>query len=319
MLEVELDIFSGMPNPKWILSRREEGELTERIQAAPEQVSPVSTSEEPFNLGYRGFIIRVLKEDDGPWSQHQNSVESPLPGEFRVGRAPGLREWSVAQWLLETSARRAGVDEELISVASRGVSLPPPLNEESYPHPSESTIEEQEESETRGTWFEGEQCSAANSLYVDNGALFNQPQNVGNNNCYCFASNYMAGQRYALPGRYRGRPARDITVGEIDAGLRADGWRDSCQSPGGLTIGAAIWPGRDYHFWRLVSNGNEWLWGHKPGGTPVIYKDRSNWTLKKYVTGAGSYIWMHPESCNRGEYTVFLGFYYQKNSTAFCS
>lgn len=319
MLEVELDIFSGMPNPKWVLTRREEGELAERIQAAPEQVSPAFTNEEQFGLGYRGFIIRLLKEDDGYWTQRQRSVESPFPSEFRVGSAPTAPDSSVSQWLLETSARRAGVEDELVSVASRGVSTLPPVNEDAYPPPSDSTLEEQEDSHTLGTWFEGEQCPAADSLYLDNGALFNQPQNVGKNNCYCFASNYLAGQRYALPGRYRGRPATAVTVGEIDAGLRADGWRDTCQNPSGLTIGAAIWPGYDYHFWRLVSNGNEWLWGHKPGGTPVIYKDRSNWTLKKYVTGSGSYIWMHPESCNRGEYTVFLGFYYQRNSTAFCS
>jgi hypothetical protein len=207
----------------------------------------------------------------------------------------------------------------LLSAASRGVHLPPPVNDDSYPRLGDLGVDEQEESDIRGTWFEGEQCSAVDSLYLDNGALFNQSQHVGKNNCYCFASNHLSGQRYALPGRYGGRPARDVTVSEIEAGLRADGWRDSCQRPYGLTIGAAIWPGRDYHFWRLVSNGDEWLWGHKPGGTPVIYKDRSNWTLRKYVTGAGSYIWMHPESCDRGEYTVFLGFYYQQNSTAFCS
>ncbi|MFP1629779.1 hypothetical protein ACLB9X_32515 [Streptomyces sp. 5K101] len=319
MLEVELDIFSGMPNPKWILTRKEERELTERIQAAPEQVSPLFTSEERLGLGYRGFIIRLLKEDDGPWSRSQYSTQSPLPAEFRVGSAPTAVESSVAHWLLETSARRVGLEDELISAASGGVRLVPSPSEDSYPHVGDSHFDEQENPSVRGTWLEGEQCPAADSLHLDNGAFFNDPQHVGKNNCYCFACNYRPDSRYARPGRYAGRPARDVSVGEIVAGLRADGWRDTCQSPQGLTIGAAIWPGQDYHFWRLLSNGNEWLWGHKQGATPVRYDDESGWVIKKYVTGPGSYIWIHPESCNRTPYSVFLGFFYQKNSTAFCS
>ncbi|MFM7715957.1 MAG: hypothetical protein ACKO7A_25625 [Microcystis sp.] len=40
MLEVELDIFSGMPNPKWVLSEREEKELLDRDIADLDQFSP---------------------------------------------------------------------------------------------------------------------------------------------------------------------------------------------------------------------------------------------------------------------------------------
>jgi hypothetical protein len=35
MLEVEIDVFSGMPNPKIELSEREEQELIDRIVADP--------------------------------------------------------------------------------------------------------------------------------------------------------------------------------------------------------------------------------------------------------------------------------------------
>ena len=38
MLEIELDIFSGMPNPTWILPEKEEAALFERLAADPRQV-----------------------------------------------------------------------------------------------------------------------------------------------------------------------------------------------------------------------------------------------------------------------------------------
>src|SRR3712207_7748093 len=34
-----------------------------------------------------------------------------------------------------------------------------------------------------------------------------------------------------------------------------------------------IWPNVDYHFYRLVTGGPYWWWGHKPGGTPAKYTD----------------------------------------------
>ena len=40
MLEIEIDIFSGMPNPTFQLSSREEQELVDRILAAPAQMAP---------------------------------------------------------------------------------------------------------------------------------------------------------------------------------------------------------------------------------------------------------------------------------------
>jgi hypothetical protein len=60
MLEVELDIFSGMPNPKWILSEKEEKELLDRIIAEPTQVSPAYSLDEQFSLGYRGLLVREM-------------------------------------------------------------------------------------------------------------------------------------------------------------------------------------------------------------------------------------------------------------------
>ena len=52
---VELDIFSGRPNPRWRLSDAEAARVRELIDAlAP---APNSALPEPPGLGYRGFRI----------------------------------------------------------------------------------------------------------------------------------------------------------------------------------------------------------------------------------------------------------------------
>ena len=63
MLEVELDIFSGMPNPTWVLSKRQEATLVDLLDAEPSQISSVTAMERRFGLGYRGLIVRRIKSD----------------------------------------------------------------------------------------------------------------------------------------------------------------------------------------------------------------------------------------------------------------
>jgi hypothetical protein len=54
--QVELDIFSGRPNPRWVIDGPKEVELIERLAA----VNPDTTVEDaPAGLGYRGFVITL--------------------------------------------------------------------------------------------------------------------------------------------------------------------------------------------------------------------------------------------------------------------
>jgi hypothetical protein len=52
-INVELDIFSGRPNPSWELTSAEISELTEYMAG----LTPASKSAIANDLGYRGFII----------------------------------------------------------------------------------------------------------------------------------------------------------------------------------------------------------------------------------------------------------------------
>lgn len=317
MLEVEIDVFSGMPNPTFELSDGEEQELTERITAEPEQVAAVADSLESFGLGYRGLILRQVKTDAGAWSKAMASPEFPIPG--RVEGAPGARSnefrlgvdrarsQSAADWLLALSERKGlAISDEVREVVRQGVQLLPAAEgAEERPPEGDFDVEDGDEpgQAPRGaTWW------ACNSAYYSaNASYFNTPDAVGRNNCYCFAANHLANSRYALPGRRGGRPATSMSCGACIDGLRADGWIDSCQVST-LTIAMVIWPGNDYHFYRVVTAGPDWWWGHKPGGTPARYTDNSNRAIKQPLS---------PINCNRGPYTHFCGYFYQNNATAF--
>lgn len=329
MLEVELDIFSGMPNPRWILSEAEEKELYDILASEPAQISPVYTLEEQFSLGYRGLIVREIKTDEGAWSTENLATETPLPKEFRVGSKLAIQP-SAAESLLQTSKKKykfSRVTDELLEVAERGVALVQSSREVVEPATYVAVSSEDEENRRfptltgdgadeptgRGdvgaegvTWW-----ACGSNFFSANANVFNDPAHVTRNNCYCFASNHLADVRYALPGRRGGHPATSLTCSGVTAGLYADGWKDGCQ-PNGLTIAMVIWPGVDYHFYRLVTGGPYWWWGHKPGGTQAKYTDDCGHSIYQF-NGRG----YAPNNICRGPYTQFCGYFYQNNYTAF--
>ena len=58
-LTVELDAFSGRPNPTWTLTAAEAGEVLERLRGLP----AASASIPDLGLGYRGFVLRGEAEE----------------------------------------------------------------------------------------------------------------------------------------------------------------------------------------------------------------------------------------------------------------
>jgi hypothetical protein len=52
-VDVELDVFSGQPNPHWKPTEDEAAALANRLRELPE----AADSAEPPGLGYRGFVV----------------------------------------------------------------------------------------------------------------------------------------------------------------------------------------------------------------------------------------------------------------------
>ncbi|GAB4203380.1 MAG: hypothetical protein OHK0022_27480 [Roseiflexaceae bacterium] len=298
MLEVELDIFSGMPNPTWLLTDREERELLDRVMAQPTLMSPVS--QEEGQLGYRGMIVRLVKEDDNAWAKARLSSAPALPAAFRIG-GPATSNQDAQQWLLGTSEKTdTEVDDYLRAVADGTLRTIEAPTSDIDVLPSDATTGEASP--------DGAAMSCrSNHLTGTNVSGWNQSSIIRNNNCYNFGANH-ASNTFAQPGRRGGRPFRSMSLGDMAAALDADGWRNGCVPSRNLSIALVVWRDsrgyRDFHFYRLVTSPAR-IWGHKPGQTAARITD-----------GSGRVI-VNPETCNRAPYNLFYGYWYQDNLTSY--
>jgi hypothetical protein len=273
MLQVELDIFSGRPNPTWILSPKEEKELLDRIHDDPKAMLPTTATN--GRLGYRGYVVTALSEDPS----------RKLPSRFRIGGQPGS-ERDLNLWLLDTSEKvDAEVDDYLREVAAGMIRRDDlePRQVDAFP--------------TKGA------LAACASNYLTSSTDFsfwNGAAYVQYNNCYNYASNYR-NNTFAQPGRKSGYSLPfPPTCANVRTGVISDGWKDSCQASNNLTICLVIWPSTspwtgDFHFYRLCINGR---WCHKPGQTPAKNTDDSG----NLIT--------NPQTANRGLYTTFCEYFY---------
>lgn len=102
-MTVELDAFSGRPNPVWTLTAADAGELAALLRDLPE-ASDASLPEP--TLGYRGFRVRNPGGEGG------------VPERLYVSRGGVLRVFEDAE-RGRTLRDDAGVEAWLISIARR--------------------------------------------------------------------------------------------------------------------------------------------------------------------------------------------------------
>ena len=171
MFEVELDIFSGRPNPRWMLDGREEAELIERM--SDRTVPFVARNDTDGYLGYRGFVIRATGSTAAVLQTRG------LPTEFRVRDGLGHTiDVSSEAWLLATGAP-AGIPGHVASAAAQGLSRPADALARCKPYFTSST----DFSDWNGqTWTD-------------------------DNNCYNYGSNHRT-DTFAQPGRGGGDQCR---------------------------------------------------------------------------------------------------------------
>lgn len=268
MYEVELDIFSGRPNPRWTLSPAEAASLTQQILDGVTPVVPADVTD--GRLGYRGYLVRAT----GSETRRLGGDSRERFFRIRAGLATGRADLSSEQFL--TTTMKPG---NQLSATEAAVI-------------TESTLGE----------VPAAQAAAACSLfYTDwNDFSFWNGTRQYDNNCYNYAANY-ASNTFAQPGRQGGQVFSALTVANIKAAMRRDGWIDDC-STGNLFVALVIAPGYDYHFYRRNLNDNGVnRWCHKPGHTPARNTDNS-----------GAYI-TNPQTCDRGPYTTWGGGFMYSN------
>jgi hypothetical protein len=244
MLQVELDIFSGRPNPSWILSPKEEKELLDRVAADPKILIPAAATS--GRLGYRGYVVTSVSED----------ADKKLPSQFRIGGQPGA-EKDAGLWLLDTSEKPDTEVDDYLREVAHGMIL-----KDATELPHDAATDKGALATCGSNYF-----TSSSDFSFWNGAAY-----VRRNNCYNFAANYRS-NTFAQPGNQSGHPfAYPPTCGGVGSSVRFDGWADSCRASNNLTIALVIWPGNDFHFYRKCSGS---LWCHKPGQTPAKNTDDS--------------------------------------------
>jgi hypothetical protein len=111
LVEVELDIFSGMPNPTWVLTNAEADSFMKQLAA----LSPTSARELSGNLGYRGFIVRVMQGADTQLIRVQFGTVHLSGDTTNVYTYDKDRE--LERWLLNTG--KPHLKDELFHIAER--------------------------------------------------------------------------------------------------------------------------------------------------------------------------------------------------------
>ena len=307
MLQITADVFSGRKAPTWIISDEKEArailkELAQNPSLATEDAQPDA------GLGFRGVIVEPLADD--------------LAKDFNVSS----RLYIPAGASGALSSKRGEIIERLIGLlpqsepgpeAADAVPLDQPLQQFLTEQLSLGSRQTVSDSRTKGaavaepepgqadTGVEpGDEVGAAATCYYELGAFNpnfwnNDPFVRRWNNCYNYASNKRT-DTFAQPGLGSGRKYGAFSCAEVSAAALRDGCRrryncfPDSERPRYL-VALVVAPGSDYHWYRYQSGG---FWGHKPGSTAARNTDNAG----RLIT--------NPETCSRGPYTQFCGYFY---------
>lgn len=300
MLRITADVFSGRPNPEWIITDEQEVRATLKEIAKNRNVV-TQAAPESAGLGFRGLTVEPLSDE--------LTKDYDLPTSLYVATGAGLastKSTEIAERLISTMTS-AEISPETVAIAGAL-----PLDEM-----LQSFLQQQLETTNRvsvpdvaelpqGMSVEAPIELAATCTYdtspYNPGFWNNDPNIRSRNNCYNYASNKRT-DTFAQPGRGCGHMYTAINCAEVTRGALCDGLhrRYDCfpasEAPRYL-VALVIAPGpgfNDFHWYRLMREG---FWGHKPGSTAARNVDNSGKVIS------------NPQTCNRGPYTIFCGYFY---------
>ncbi len=303
MLQITADVFSGRPDPVWIIADEAEARATLRELIKDRQLL-ADAAPSDAGLGFRGLWIEPLNDDF--------ALDAGLlkPMYLAVGPQAGSRARELAERLIDSMAKA----ETSPSMAADALPLETPLRNfltfelegarrTSLPDVAEGTV--------LGTPAPVSEEAAAVTCTIELGAFNpgfwnNDPNIRTRNNCYNYASNKRT-DTFAQPGRGCGHMYTAITCAEVTRAALCDGLhrRFNCfpdsEKPRYL-VALVVAPGPgfiDYHWYRKQKEG---FWGHKPGSTAARNTDNSGHVI------------MNPQTCDRGPYTLFCGYFYTCHS-----
>jgi hypothetical protein len=108
--QVEVDVFSGRPNPVWTLTAAEAQAFVQRFAALPSLPGNGGSAEQDQGLGYRGLKVNLLSEGRKrrvSIGHGKVVVEEPDSQKPRQLQDPERR---LEQWLLQTGREHLDPD-----------------------------------------------------------------------------------------------------------------------------------------------------------------------------------------------------------------
>ena len=304
MLRVTVDMFSGRPNPSWIVDDEKEAQgILKKVEERREVVAKAESGYQ--GLGYRGILLELLEDD--------TAEEHGLPSSFMIaggGSADESKGLEIASQLVEGMLKYPTTTEAAITPLDK--SLEVPLDKDlqklimgeltAFPKvalrkvPKEIRLKARDSVKTEEA-IDGKceiELSAFNPGFWNNDSYVTR-----RNNCYNYGTNRKT-NTFAQPGKASGNHPYPMACGAVTKAALSDGAhkRKDCfpdsEAPRWL-MAMVVRPGKDYHWYRKHSEG---FWGHKPGGTRA-----------KNTDNRGRIV-MNPETCDRGGYTDFCGYFY---------
>ncbi|MES2924050.1 MAG: hypothetical protein V4819_21035 [Verrucomicrobiota bacterium] len=271
-ITVTLDMYSGRPNPSWELTESQIAKLRKFL--AKQQPSPLAASADSGRLGYRGMIVSSVSEIDTP------QLARVFDGHFQSAAFGSQThvdsDSKLEKFLLETGATKLqGCEAELVAA-------------------------EIEKNVKGGAGNLLRNIQPLAEPPYDPLKWNSNPLIMRSNNCYNYGNDIIT-NTIAQPGRGSGQegPLPPSCSGTGAAAVR-DG-QVSITNPNqtfaqGHVIALVIsssW--QDYHWYRRDKNGK---WSHKPGPTAARNVDNSGDLISS------------PETCDRGPYEQFCGYYH---------
>jgi hypothetical protein len=309
MLRVTADVFSGRPDPTWIISDESEARAILR-DVMKERHLTAESAPADAGLGFRGLLIEPVTDEIAHDFDLQGSLYLPAGPGAADHRANALAERLVA------SMSKAQPDNAAIQggAAKAEAAAQVPLDAALQTFLTQQLERTSRTSQADARGAAGAEAAEATAeaeaavtctieLGAFNPGFWNNDASVrSSNNCYNYASNKRT-NTFAQPGRGCGNMYKAITCQEVTRAALCDRLhrRFDCFPDGEkprYLVALVVAPGPgfvDYHWYRKQKEG---FWGHKPGSTAARNTDNSN----RVIT--------NPETCNRGPYTQFCGYFY---------
>lgn len=299
MLRIEIDMFSGRPNPVWIIT--DPIVVRRFLEEAAETKGVIAKPGTGFaGLGFREVQVSLLGDDESRIKRLPRQFALASTASTNLKGSGALARRLIKAMPLQSRVKLLQHDITPLTARLRDLALErlarylgdPPRPRRPRPRPPPAN--------PLRTTVNDENCAQCQyEVSQFNPGFWNTPTVQPHNNCYNYARDWRT-DTFAQPGRAHGAQTGNMACASVTTAAMADGLKKRCdclpqsEYPRRL-MALVIDPGADYHWYRHQRGG---FWGHKPGPTQARNWDDSN------------VIVTDPETCNRGGYVNFCGYFY---------